>query len=279
MSGYFFWISVQFQNNYSTNIGQYLAYSSCFWLLSTGKRTGEQSIGDHRGPQPPLFHQAELLRFCPKNEPFIQSMKSYESPQLCLCLLAVFTGHLFLGRVNTVKRLTWTPGRRPRRRWRGRAPGGWRCVPARRGSARASPSRRPRWWCWRRPACRSARLRPCPGCSRRAAPGSARGSSTAGDSAAPSSPGNSVVMRHRGLKTKTVREERGQTEHADRAGKYQKGRQRDSGLSCFTSHEYSCLSFETWTTDTTEMFVRGKPEGNRTRPSETPPGQQFNRGG
>lgn len=36
-------------------------------------------------------------------------------------------------------RLTWTPERRPRCRWRGRAPSGWRCVPTLRGSGRAWP--------------------------------------------------------------------------------------------------------------------------------------------
>lgn len=36
-------------------------------------------------------------------------------------------------------RLTWTPERRPRCRWQGRVPSGWRCVPTRRGSGRAWP--------------------------------------------------------------------------------------------------------------------------------------------
>lgn len=35
--------------------------------------------------------------------------------------------------------LTWTPERRPRCRWQGRVPGGWLCVPTRRGSGRAWP--------------------------------------------------------------------------------------------------------------------------------------------
>lgn len=36
-----------------------------------------------------------------------------------------------------IRVLTWTPGRRPQHRWRGRAPSGWRCVPVQQGSEHA----------------------------------------------------------------------------------------------------------------------------------------------
>lgn len=83
---------------------------------------------------------------------------------------------------------TWTPERRPRCRWQGRAPSGWRCVPTQRGSERAWLFQILCWWCWRPPACCSDPQLPCPGCFPHAKPRGARGFWTAADSAVMHSP-------------------------------------------------------------------------------------------
>lgn len=93
--------------------------------------------------------------------------------------------------------LTWTLGRRPQHRWQGRAPSGWRCVPAPQDSEHAWLCRKPYWLCWRRPACCSGRLLRCPGCSLRARPRWAHGSWRAADTAGKSSPENSKFNKQR----------------------------------------------------------------------------------
>ena len=78
---------------------------------------------------------------------------------------------VWAGQVQT---LTERRGRRPRRRWAGRAPGVERRDPVRWGSARASPSRM-RWSaCSGRPACWCGHRPRCPGCSHRGGPRWAR---------------------------------------------------------------------------------------------------------